>query len=108
MSIEEKIASLPFEPLALWVVIERDPEKEQTKGGLEIPNAYRHKTNRGTVLAVGNGMSTDYGVIRTINEKVKPGAVIQWDGASYDIEVQGQFYTFIPSSVIVLVEKEVS
>lgn len=107
MELEEKIKSLPFVPMGLWVVVQRDPTKESTKGGLVVPNAYQVKTNRGTVLAVGVGMNTDYGATRYVTSHIKPGSVIQWDAGQmgHDIEVQGETYTFIPSSVIVLVEK---
>lgn len=42
-------------PLRGFVVIARDPDEENTEGGLVIPDAHRARATRGTVLAVGPG-----------------------------------------------------
>jgi co-chaperonin GroES (HSP10) len=38
---------IPFQPLGMWVVISRDPEKATTEGGLVIPERHRVKMARG-------------------------------------------------------------
>lgn len=98
------MSQLPFKPRSLWVVVQQDAERDKTEGGLVVPEKSRVKMNRGTVLGVGNGMMTDHGSYRTV-EGLNVGDVVMWqDGQSYDIDVQGKPYTFVPAGSIVLVE----
>jgi len=62
---------LKLKPLADKVVIEIDPEAEQSSGGIFIPDTAREKPQRGTVIAVGPGKTLDSGTREAMT--VKPG-----------------------------------
>jgi chaperonin GroES len=49
-------------PLYDKVIIQLDPERSKTAGGLDIPDAHREAPSAGTVLAVGEGRLMEGGV----------------------------------------------
>lgn len=45
-----------FQPLYDNIIVEKDKEQEQTKGGIIIPDDAKDKPSTGTVVAVGTGL----------------------------------------------------
>lgn len=59
------VEELPtYEPCADFVLIQRDPPKEMSAGGIALPNPSQNKRHgRGTVVAVGPGAYTSKGIL---------------------------------------------
>lgn len=70
----------PEIPLHDRVLIRPIPPAEQTKSGLHLPPSASSAEVPavGTVLAVGAGRTTDYGLTITVPALVKPGAVVRY------------------------------
>lgn len=60
---------MKIRPLNNWTVIRPDQEKEQSTGGIFIPDSAKEKGQIGEVLSIGPG--------RTKEEKDKKGKVIE-------------------------------
>lgn len=58
-------------PLFDYVIIEKDEQKDVSKGGILIPEDTRENASTGTVVAVGEGALNDKGEISKMF--VKPG-----------------------------------
>jgi chaperonin GroES len=57
-------------PLRDRIIVKREPEQEQTAGGIYIPDSAREKSTVGTVVAVGKGKLTEEGKIIPLDVKV--------------------------------------
>lgn len=54
--MNSRATTSPMKPLQDRILLRPDKPEEFTRGGLVIPEAYREKSGKATVLAVGEGM----------------------------------------------------
>lgn len=115
-----RLPSVPFKPSGHWIVVERDPDKDVSKGGVAFSQRSALKMSRGRVIAIGWGVvSQQTGELIRVNPNIHVGDIVQWQApdndptkpahlrtpdVSHDIEVQDKIYTFVPAGNIVLVE----
>ncbi len=80
---------MSFRPLMDRLLVEREQEKNQTEGGLFIPDAAKEKPLRAKVLAVGNGTLLENGALRPLD--VKPGDTVLFGRyAGTELQVDGK------------------
>ncbi|MCK9614844.1 MAG: co-chaperone GroES [Candidatus Omnitrophica bacterium] len=65
---------MKLKPLGDRVVIQASESKEQTRGGIVLPDTAKEKPQEGKVVAVGTGKKTDDG--KTIALSVKVGDIV--------------------------------
>jgi len=95
---------LPFKPKAMWVVVQPDPEKKISAGGVAIPDKFIVKTTQGAILGMGDGYRTDTGYWKK-PEGLNIGDRVCWENSvAREVTVGESVYTFIPANSIILVE----
>lgn len=57
-------------PLNDKVLVKRIAESQTTEAGLHLPESALGKSNRGEVVAVGNGRVTEEGIVVSVDVKV--------------------------------------
>lgn len=62
--------SQTIRPLRDRILLSREEEKEQVRGGIIIPDTAKEKPQRATVVAVGDGKLLDNGTRLQLNVKV--------------------------------------
>jgi chaperonin GroES len=62
--------SKTIRPLRDRILLSREEEKEQIRGGIIIPDTAKEKPQRATVVAVGDGKVLDNGTRLQLNVKV--------------------------------------
>ena len=83
-----------FKPLGDRILVKPLDAKEQTKGGIILPDAAREKPQEGEVIAVGAGKVTDEG--KTVAVSVKVGdKVLYGKYSSTEIKIEGDDYLII-------------
>jgi len=65
---------MKIKPLGDRVVIQASESKEQSRGGIVIPDTAKEKPQEGKVVAVGTGKKTDDG--KTVELTVKVGDIV--------------------------------
>lgn len=99
--VENVIAGLDAMEIVIYgprIAVVRDPEEEQTKGGIYLPEQSRRKEPRGTVVSIGLGVDdyADEGVLygfelgdRVLYTKYNPilFTVTLPDGTDVDLEL---------------------
>ena len=84
-----KSVDVGIRPLEDRVVVEPLEAEEKSAGGIYIPEAAKQKPQRGTVLAVGPGRSTESGELIPVS--VSAGDVVVYGRyAGNDVEVNGR------------------
>lgn len=98
----EKLAKkIGFRPLNNRVLVKRDDDLEQTKGGLYIPDVAQENAPEGTVIAVGPGRRTELGV--RIRTEVQVGDKCQFGKyAGNDITLYGEPFVILMEDEILL------
>jgi chaperonin GroES len=82
---------MKLRPLHDRIVVERQEEKEQKKGGIIIPDSAKEKPQEGRVIAVGNGKVNDEG--KRLALDVKAGdRVLFGKYAGSDVTIDGKEY----------------
>ena len=82
---------MKLRPLHDRIVVERQEEKEQKKGGIIIPDSAKEKPQEGKVIAVGNGKVNDDG--KRLALDVKAGdRVLFGKYAGSDVTIDGKEY----------------
>lgn len=61
---------MKIRPLNDRVLVRREEEEEKSSGGILLTGTAREKSNKGTVVAVGPGRTTDDGKVIPVNVKV--------------------------------------
>ena len=61
---------MKFKPLADRILVKPLEAKEQTKGGIVIPDTAKEKPQEGKIIAVGEGKKSDEGKIIAVSLKV--------------------------------------
>ena len=78
-----------LKPLGDRVIVKQDEAEETTAGGLLLSSGSKEKPTTGTVLAVGEGKTTDDG--KTIPVPVKVGdRVIYGKYGGTEVEIEGE------------------
>ena len=81
--------ALSMKPLADRVIVRAAAAEEKTKSGIIIPDTAKEKPQRGEVVAVGEGKTSDAGAI--ITPQVKVGdQVLYGKYAGTEITVDGE------------------
>jgi chaperonin GroES len=81
-------------PLGDRLLVQRLEEEEVKKGGIIIPDTAKEKPQRGKVIAVGNGRTTDEG--KKIAMEVKAGDQILFGKYSgSEIKMEGEEYLIL-------------
>jgi chaperonin GroES len=89
-------------PLHDRIIVRRDEDGEQQRGGIIIPDTAKEKPQRGTVIAAGNGTLTESGMRVPLD--VKAGDVILFGKyTSQDIKVDGEEYLIMREDEVLAV-----
>jgi len=89
-------------PLHDRIIVRRDEEGEQQRGGIIIPDTAKEKPQRGTVIAAGNGTLKEGGMRVPLD--VKAGDVILFGKyTSQDIKVDGEEYLIMREDEVLAV-----
>src|SRR4029079_3862331 len=89
-------------PLHDRIIVRRDEEGEQQRGGIIIPDTAKEKPQRGTVIAAGNGTLKEDGMRVPLD--VKAGDVILFGKyTSQDIKVDGEEYLIMREDEVLAV-----
>ena len=89
-------------PLHDRIIVRRDEEGEQQRGGIIIPDTAKEKPQRGTVIAAGNGTLKESGMRVPLD--VKAGDVILFGKyASQDIKLDGEEYLIMREDEVLAV-----
>lgn len=93
---------MKVKPLGDRVLVKQLEAKEQTRGGILLPDTAKEKPHEGEVIAVGQGKKTDDG--KTIAISVKAGDKILYGKYSgTEITVDGEEYLIIREDDIVAI-----
>lgn len=80
---------MKLKPLQDRVLVKRMEEEEKTAGGLFIPDTAKEKPQRGEVIAVGPGKTTDDG--KVIKPTVGVGEMVLFNKyAGTEIKIDGE------------------
>ncbi|MHA6249272.1 co-chaperone GroES [Pontibacter sp. CAU 1760] len=94
--------SISIKPLADRVIVAPAAAEEKTKSGIIIPDTAKEKPQRGEVVAVGEGKTSDQGSL--INPQVKVGdQVLYGKYAGTEISVDGGDYLIMRESDILAI-----
>ena len=89
-------------PLHNRIIVRRDEEGEQQRGGIIIPDTAKEKPQRGTVIAVGTGTVKDGGTRVPLD--VKAGDVILFGKyTSQDVKLDGDEYLIMREDEVLAV-----
>lgn len=93
------VKTLNLKPLGDRIILEPIPQEDQTKGGVFLPDTAKEKPQRGRVVAVGNGKTTDDG--KKISMEVQVGnEVLYGKYSGTEVKIEGVEY-------LILSEKDV-
>ena len=82
---------MDIRPLYDRIVVRRVEEKEQTQGGLYIPDSAQEKPQHGEVVAVGRGKRLENGTLVPLDVKVGDRILFgKYSGS--DIKIGGEEY----------------
>ena len=91
-----------FQPLGDRVFVTYTEEMERTSGGIYVPDTAKEKPQRGTVIAVGNGVIKEDGVRVPLD--VKAGDVIVFGKyTSQEIKLDGEDYLIMRENEVLAV-----
>ncbi len=68
---------MKFKPLKDRILVKYSDEAEKSAGGLYIPDTAKEKPQRGEVIAVGSGRTTEDGKLQKV--EVKVGDIVLFD-----------------------------
>ena len=92
-----------LKPLGDRVIVKQDDAEETTAGGLLLSSGSKEKPTSGTVLAVGDGKTTDDG--KTIPVPVKKGdRVIYGKYGGTEVEIDGETVVILRSDDIYAIQ----
>ena len=89
-------------PLHDRIIVRRDGEGEQQRGGIIIPDTAKEKPQRGTVIAAGNGTVKEGGTRVPLD--LKAGDVILFGKyTSQDIKIDGEEFLIMREDEVLAV-----
>jgi chaperonin GroES len=83
-----------IQPLGDRVLVKRVEEKEQTRGGIIIPDSAKEKPQEAEVVALGTGKRDDSGKVQGFNVKAGDRVLISKYGGT-DVRLGDQEYLLI-------------
>jgi len=95
-------------PLHDRIVVRRLEDGEEHVGGIIIPDSARERPQRGTVIAVGNGVVREGG--KRVAVDVKPGDVIMFGKyTNQEIKLEGEDYLVMrEDEVLAVIETDLT
>jgi chaperonin GroES len=88
-----------FKPLHDRVLVERIESSGKTKGGIILPDSAREKPMDGLVVAVGEGIVNDKGVLTSLDLKKGDKVLFaKWGGT--EVKIDGKEYMIMKESDI--------
>ena len=84
-------------PLHDRIIVRRDEEGEQQRGGIIIPDTAKEKPQRGTVIAAGSGTLKEGGM------RVPGDVILFGKYTSQDIKVDGEEYLIMREDEVLAV-----
>ena len=99
---------MTFRPLHDRIVVRRLEGGEENVGGIIIPESAKERPQRGTVIAVGNGVVREGGTRMALD--VKPGDVILFGKyTNQEIKLDGEDYLVMrEDEVLAVVETDLT
>ena len=88
-----------FRPLADRILLKRIAEKNETSGGIIIPDTAKEKPEEALVIAVGNGKRLDSGELREVEVK-KGDRVLFGKYAGTEIKLDGEDHIILSEDEI--------
>ena len=85
---------MKFKPLADRILVKPLEAKEQTKGGIVIPETAKEKPQEGEIAAVGEGKKSDDGKVVAVSLKVGD-KVLYGKYSGTEISLDGEEYLII-------------
>lgn len=96
---------MKVKPLQDRVLVKRVEVEEKTPGGIIIPDTAKEKPQKGEVVAVGPGKTTESG--KTLELDVKPGDVVLFHKfAGTDMEIGGEEHLLMREEDILAVVEQ--
>ncbi len=94
--------ALKLKPLGDRVLVESVEEKEQTKGGIIIPDSAKEKPTEGKVVALGTGKTDDDGKKVPFEVKVGDRVLVSKYGGT-EVKLDGKEYKLLNSDDILAI-----
>ncbi|MST00632.1 MAG: co-chaperone GroES [Pedosphaera sp.] len=94
--------ALKLKPLGDRVLVESVEEKDQTKGGIIIPDSAKEKPTEGKVVALGTGKTDDDGKKIPFEVKVGDRVLVSKYGGT-EVKVDGKEYKLLNSDDILAI-----
>lgn len=92
------MSKLNIQPLADRVVIEAAAAEEKTASGIIIPDTAKEKPQKGTVVAVGNGLKDEPMTVKvgdTVLYGKYSGTELSVDGGDYLIMKESEIFAIV-------------
>ena len=94
---------MEIRPIHDRIIVRRDEEGEQKRGGIIIPDTAKEKPQRGTVVAAGRGAVKDGGTRVPLD--VKAGDVILFGKyGGQEIKLRGEYLIMREDDVLAVIE----
>ncbi len=94
--------ALKIKPLADRVVVQADEAEEKSEGGIILPDTVQEKPQKGTIVALGAGRTSDSGDL--IKPEVKVGdKVLYGKYSGNEISINGVEYLIMRESDILAI-----
>jgi len=93
-------------PAAGYLLISPSGEEKRTASGIVLPDSHEEKPQKGTVVAVGKAMITDYGT--KVEAPCNIGDVViykKWSGNEYKPEGEDKEHLFVKFDDILGIER---
>ncbi len=94
--------ALKLKPLGDRVLVESIEEKEQTKGGIIIPDSAKEKPTEGKIVALGTGKTDDNGKKVAFEVKIGDRVLVSKYGGT-EVKVDGKEYKLLNSDDILAI-----
>jgi chaperonin GroES len=94
--------ALKLKPLGDRVLVEPLEEKEQSKGGIIIPDSAKEKPTEGKVVALGTGKTDDNGKKVAFEVKVGDRVLVSKYGGT-EVKLDGREYKLLNSDDILAI-----
>jgi chaperonin GroES len=85
---------MKIRPLQDRILVKRLEEKEQTKGGIIIPDTAKEKPQEGKVIAVGGGKVNEDGKVRPLDVK-KGDRILLGKYSGTEVNLDGEEHLII-------------
>ena len=92
-----------LKPLGDRVIVKQEPEEEQTKSGIVLPESAKEKPQEGTVIFVGSGRVLDSGTKVPVEVKVGDKVIYSKYGGT-EIKIEDEEYIILSERDILAVK----